>query len=139
MLIKVIFRTRVAWWNVFVVLKKVKNEETKVKTYKFLVRGKKNYLKIDFNRARANYLELNNADVQLTNHNKFKKTIENTLETTIFECDTLSSIALRFNCTVSRCWFFLDKNYSFYMYRRSLIWNAWTRSIRIMKFSLVRY
>lgn len=62
---------------------------------------KKIILKIGISRTRANYTEFDDTDVQLTNQNKFKRAIEHTLEATVLEGDTLASIALRFNCTVS--------------------------------------
>uniref|UniRef100_A0A336M6C2 CSON010861 protein n=1 Tax=Culicoides sonorensis TaxID=179676 RepID=A0A336M6C2_CULSO len=53
-------------------------------------------------RLRNNYTEFDDSDVQLTNHNnKFRKPVQHTLEATVLEGDTLTSIALRFNCTVA--------------------------------------
>ncbi|XP_063709318.1 lysM and putative peptidoglycan-binding domain-containing protein 3 [Culicoides brevitarsis] len=50
-------------------------------------------------RARANYTEFNDNDVQLSQN--VRKPVEHSLEATILDGDTLASIALRFNCTVA--------------------------------------
>lgn len=51
-------------------------------------------------RVKGDYTNLDDSDVQLTDQ-KPRRPLENTLEATVLENDTLASIALRFNCTVA--------------------------------------